>query len=323
MSYRLLTLKEEHVNEAVELFIENYKAEQKVSKLLPNNVIENPEIVKDYLVENISKPSIAIIDKDNKLVSYMITGFKFMFKGQRSVLVQEYGHASIERDKSHLYKLMYMDLAQIWSDDGIQLHNICYFGNDKILNETLFQIGYGATLNERLRDLSNIDNIDNFTQFEITQEIDISNLIELRIEDMKYYQKSPIFCNKDTDYNSAKSSLEEALNDGDTFLVHKDKNDNKINAIFIIGKSCDEGEGLLLKDTNTAQIKHAYISGNLRGTGIGKCMLQHSITWAKENGYDRIFVEHETANFSGGIFWSKHFDTYVNVAMRYIENVKK
>jgi len=316
MTYKQTEFKKEYIDDAVELFLESYKTEQQISRLLPINLINNKEVIKNYLKENVNEQSIAIT-KDNKLISYMITCYKFMFKGHRSILVQEFGHSSIEKDKSYLYRLMYMNLAQKWSDEGFLLHNICHFSNDKVLNETLYQIGFGLTINERLRDLSNIDNCK---QFKISEERDINKLINIQIEHMKYYKRSPIFFNKKSDYKTVKADIEKSQKAGDLFLVYKDEKD-KIQGLFILGKSCDEGEGLLLKNTNTAQIKNAYISPNNRGRGIGKALLQHSISKMKEAGYDRIFVEHETSNFQGTIFWRKYFDSFLNVSMRYIEKV--
>jgi hypothetical protein len=34
---------------------------------------------------------------------------------------------------------------------------------------------------------------------------------------------------------------------------------------------------------------------------------------------ERVFVEHETANFYGGNFWCTYFNPYVYASMRYID----
>jgi GNAT superfamily N-acetyltransferase len=80
-----------------------------------------------------------------------------------------------------------------------------------------------------------------------------------------------------------------------------------------------DGEGFLLQKTNTAQVKSMYARPGLRGKGIGLALLQKAIEWAQQNHYERLFVEHETANFYGGRFWSKYFTPYVYFSMRYID----
>ncbi len=41
--------------------------------------------------------------------------------------------------------------------------------------------------------------------------------------------------------------------------------------------------------------------------------------WAFENGFLRLFVEHETANVLGARFWSRHFSPYLYYSLRYID----
>ena len=53
---------------------------------------------------------------------------------------------------------------------------------------------------------------------------------------------------------------------------------------------------------------------------VGKALLQRVVKWSKENGYDRLFVEHETANYYGGNFWTSYFDPYMYFSMRYVDN---
>jgi hypothetical protein len=47
--------------------------------------------------------------------------------------------------------------------------------------------------------------------------------------------------------------------------------------------------------------------------------LQHAIEWSRQQGYERLFVEHETANIYGGNFWSSYFRPYLYASMRYID----
>jgi GNAT superfamily N-acetyltransferase len=88
---------------------------------------------------------------------------------------------------------------------------------------------------------------------------------------------------------------------------------------MIVGESTIDGEGFLLAQTNTAQIKSAYARPEVRGKGVGAALLQHAIEWSQQQGYDRIFVEHETANIYGGNFWGTYFSPYLYASMRYTD----
>jgi len=281
--------------------------------LLPASVSDEPSWIADSLIQRLEEPVVAVLCQQ-RLVGYMTTGFRFFFKGQQAAACPEFAHASVEEDKAILYQLMYMALAEKWVAEGIHLHILCHLAGDALLRETLFQLGFGAILAERLRDFSAVEG---GADVAIVREKDFSRLIDLEIEHNGYYRKSPIFILKDTDREFMATDLEEHSRTDD-FLVYCEKGEPA--ACFIMGESSAEEEGFLLRNTNTAQIKSAYVKPHLRGQGIGKAMLQHAVEWAQERGFERLFVEHETANFYGGNFWGRHFSPYLFIAMRYIEN---
>jgi GNAT superfamily N-acetyltransferase len=259
-----------------------------------------------------SEPGVAVI-LQGRLVGYMVSGFCFPFKGQQAAASPEYAHASEEEDKALIYPLMYMALAEKWISAGVHLHMIFHLAGDSVLKETLFQLGFGAILAERLRDFSPVGAA---AEVEIVREQDYTRLIDLHREHMKYYKGSPIFILKDGDRKSVVADLEKyACND--EFLVYYENNEP--SAYFVIGKSEQEQEGFLLRKTNTAQIKSAYAKPGTRNKGVGKTLLLQAVEWAKEYGYDRLFVEHETANYYGGNFWRQHFLPYMYVSMRYVD----
>jgi GNAT superfamily N-acetyltransferase len=104
---------------------------------------------------------------------------------------------------------------------------------------------------------------------------------------------------------------------GDVFFVY-DERDEPCGYI-IVGESTIGGEGFLLEQTNTAQVKSAYVRPESRGQGVGSALLQRALEWSHQQGYERVFVEHETANFYGGRFWSRRFEPYLCYSMRYID----
>jgi GNAT superfamily N-acetyltransferase len=313
MEYELVPFGKEHVDGAVGLFAESYAREREKLPLLPARASDDPDWIADCLMQRLAEPGVVVLRRQN-MVGYMTTGFRFSFKGQQAAACPEFAHAAVEEDKSILYQLMYMALAEKWVAEGIHLHILCHLAGDALLKETLFQLGFGAILAERLRGFSPIEG---GADVEIVRERDFSRLIELEIEHNGYYRKSPIFILKDTDREFMATDLEEHSRT-DEFLVYYEEGEPA--ACFIMGESSAEEEGFLLRGTNSAQVKSAYVKPHLRGQGIGKAMLRHGVAWAQERGFERLFVEHETANFYGGNFWPRYFSPYLFVSMRYIEN---
>lgn len=314
MQYRLVPLTQDYLESAVELFIENYKHEQEKIPLLPSRVLDEPEWIRNSLHSRLTNPGVAVVEQ-NQLLAYMVTGFQFPWKGQQAVLVPEYCHSAVVPKKRALYQRMYMHLAQEWVNNHIHIHTIGHFAHDRIIQETFYQLGFGAILAERLRDVSVVYGRDDVA---IVEEKDVSNLIELQIEHNRYYPKSPIFILKPTETPEVLADLEAHIQQGDVIFAYYEQ--HKPYAYMIVGNSAIGGEGFLLQHTNTAQIKSAYARPHVRGKGIGKALLQYAITWSQHQGYDRVFVEHETANFYGGNFWCNYFTPYVYFSMRYIDN---
>ena len=156
MPYTLVPLTQEYLEPAVELFIENYKHEQEHSPLLPSRVIDEPAWIHGVLQSKLANPGVVVVEQ-NHVLAYMVTGDQFQWKGQQAAIVLEYCHSAIVTKKQELYQRMYMYLAQEWVNHHIHLHLIRHFAHDTILQETLYQLGFGAILAERLRDCSAVD----------------------------------------------------------------------------------------------------------------------------------------------------------------------
>lgn len=304
----------DHLDAAAALFCAAYREEQAQSPLLPARALDDPAWVREALRARLPGPGVAMTSA-GRLTAYMLTGGAFAWKGQRAALVPEYGHGAEASGRRQRYQRMYMRLAQEWADDGRHLHLIGHLAHDQALRDTLFHLGFGAILAERLRDLAPVAGP---REHPVRLEPDPARLADIQAEHNGYYARSPIFLRKSTDRQEALADLMEHHGQGDVFLVYDDG--DSPCAYMIVGRSAIGAEGFLLQSTNTAQIKSAYIREDSRGKGIGQALLQSAIDWARGRGYDRLFVEHETANIYGGNFWGKHFSPYVYFSMRYIDN---
>ena len=314
MQYKIVPFIQDYLESAVNLFINNYKNERKKNPLLPLRAINEPEWILNSIKAFLDNPGVAVL-KNDRVIAYMVTGFLFPFKGQNAVLVPEYCHGSVLTDRKELYQRMYMQLADGWAKSRRNIHIVGHFAHDIVLQETLYQLGFGAILAEQIRDFSEVNGPP---EVNIVEEKDFEKLIDIDIEHLSYYPNAPIFIWKDTDRKAIVSGLESHSNNGDAFFVYYEQ--EKPCAYVIVGASTIGAEGFLLQNTNTAQIKSAYAQPHVRGKGIGKALLQCTVRWSREHGYERLFIEHETANYYGGNFWCKHFNPYVYFSLRYIDN---
>jgi GNAT superfamily N-acetyltransferase len=315
-NYQIVPFTADHVRAAVGLFICDYRREQQDSPLLPSETIDNADRVCDAIRPLLSNPGVAVL-KDNQVVAFMLSGYRFPFKGQKAIIVPEYCHASILPERRELYQIMYMHLANEWTRDDIHLHIIGHFAHNTILWESLYQLGFGAIIAEALRDLSRVQGAHTT---DIVEETDIERLLDISIEDSRYYRDAPIFLVRETKTDERRAILESSIREGNAYFAFYGS--DGADAYLGVGESASGTlkEGFLLRDTRTAEIKDAFVKPHIRGKGIGKSLLQCAVDWSIEHGYERLFVEFETANYFGGNFWRRHFTPYLYFSMRYIDS---
>ena len=315
MNYHIKEFSVNDIPDAVDLFLQSYKREKERNRILPDTIVTDPQLIITSLNSHVQNPGVAAFS-NNRLIGYMLTGSTFHFKNQNAALVPEYGHSVIHENRQELYTHMYMRLSSRWIQQNIHLHIIGHFTHDTVLTDTLFQLGFGAIISEKLRDLSTIASDPNIV---IQVEKNPQKIAVLEQELRCYARKAPIFIDKNTDAEVIISDLTNHMKNGDIFLVCY-VNDVPVG-YFCIGTLTKNGEGFLLQDTNTAQVKSALIKSSFRRKGFGTALLNEAVTWARNNGFDRLFVEHETANYSGSKFWEKYFTSYLYFSIRYINNM--
>jgi GNAT superfamily N-acetyltransferase len=328
MYIRKITVNE--TDRVYQIFLDNYREESKISSLLPSpdQFLSGENSLNNIIRNNIDRglldhPGFVIFDsqKEERLLGFMITGPIFDFKGQKTVIVPEYCHGTLgnHQERKLIYQRLYQKCSQIWVDQGCFLHLIGSFYHDEILKNTLFHLGFGAIIAERLRDLSHIEIKSSGTYLPVTPATDVDDLIEIEREHNLFYPESPVFITKSTDREEIRRNLENHFEKGDIIFTCRDN--DKVQGYLTVGESEENGEGFLLRKTNTAQIKSAFVYPEYRGREIGAALLHKAVEWSGEQGYDRIFVEHETANIFGGNFWAKYFEPYLVFSMRYVENI--
>jgi len=257
---------------------------------------------------------------------FMVAGPPFDFRGSVAALVPEFGHAVAAGEAAELVGALYAAVAERSVREGAQLHLIGHFAADAVTTAALFDLGFGAVVREQLRDLSDVavteagrgehdawlgrvERMPHAASWEA--------FAPLAVQHAAYYRQSPLFVVKDDGLDAAVEELEAHREAGDPLFVVRE-GDVPL-AYLIVGPCSGATEGRLLEGTATAQVRSAFVLPAARRSGIGGALLQHAVAWARGAGFERMFVEHETANPSGAAFWRRHFVPYLTFSMRYVE----
>jgi GNAT superfamily N-acetyltransferase len=240
---------------------------------------------------------------------FMIAAPAFAFRGSTAALVPEVGHEVAAGEEGALVGPLYAALAERLQREGVPLHLIGHFAADAATAATLFELGFGAVVRERLRDLSDVVVVDaarveheaRLARAErVPQAAPWDALAPLAAQHAAYYRESPLFVVKDASLGAAVADLEGHRSAGDAAFVMR--RGGAPVAYLIVGTCPGESEGRLLQGTSTAQVRSAFVAPGARRRGIGTALLQCAVAWSRGAGFERLFVEHETANPLGAPF---------------------
>jgi GNAT superfamily N-acetyltransferase len=300
--------------EAAALLEAAYAAERESSPLLPARLLGGGGEAARRIEACIPNGAVAAYGPEG-MAGFMAVSAVFPFKGQTAALVGEWAHAALPGDSAEIHRSLYAALGELLRGRGIRLHIVAHFEHDLPLCGCLFDLGFGTFLMERLRDLSPVPGAGAAA---VRREEDWQSIRWLEEEHMRYYRGSPIFLVKDSSPAAAAASLEEYRGGGNALFVHDDGGGTA--GYFVAGPCRGEDTGRLLRRSGSAQVLTAYCRPRARGRGAGAALLQACVDWARDGGYERLFVEHESANPLGARFWGRHFSPYLRFSMRYVED---
>lgn len=186
------------------LFRSAYERARRANPLLPFLTPEHEARLRAH-VERAFEHGGAAVWRDGSLAGYMIAGPPFEMRGLTASLVPEFGHAVAPGEEAAAYGALYAATADRWVRDGVQLHLIGHFAADRSTTAELFDLGLGAVVAERLRDLSDVARSRQAGRahgepgehdgriHQVTREEPWEPYAPLAAEHAAYYRQSPIF----------------------------------------------------------------------------------------------------------------------------------
>jgi len=331
--YRLTPTEPSMAADGFALFRDAYARATRASPLLPPLTPEHEARLLARVMRTFEHGGVAAW-RGGSLVGYMVAGPSFEMRGLTASLVPEHGHAVAPGEDAGLYGALYAATAEHLVRQGVHLHLIGHFAAEPEAAAELVDLGFGAFVAERLRDLSDVAQTHPVTNpvtnavtnhrdahdhriHRMPRETSWERLAPLAAQHAAYYRQSPLFLVKDDALDTAVAELEEHRRAGDALFVYLAAGEPL--AYLVAGTCHGTSEGRLLAGTATAQVRSAYAVPAARRGGIGSALLQRAVRWAREAGFERVFVEHETANLEGGPFWRRHFAPFVVFSMRYVD----
>lgn len=313
---RIESFKERHLEDAMGLFIENYKELLIKHPMVPLKYTEKKNVI--GLLKQIIKTGygvVAIIDES--IVGFLSCEVCFELKSSnKGAYIPEWGHAAIEENRQEIYQMMYESISLKWQEDGCVSSCITCLENDKEVLDGWFMNGYGMLVIDAVRKPRTIENCLVNAKVRKASFKDIINIDHLIKEHKEYMAKAPICLYIDGGETSG--NIEEWLVD-DEITLWVAEYDGEIVGIM---KTVINGDNActIVQDKGSVSIHIAHITDKARGLGIGKLLLDKVNEWTIVNGYERISVDFESMNMSARRFWLEHFEPVCYSLIRYFDD---
>jgi len=302
-----------HLDQALQLFLDEYDKERQRLPYLPNKDLLLNKF-KKRLRELFEKGIGITVFKQGQLIGYLI-GYPVdeLFNEKPGIYVPLYGHSTINNSKKEIYQELYKKAAEIWVEENYLTHAVTLFPYDKDVINTFFWLEFGLRCLDSIRKVELVENnINENIEIKKANVEDIKLMSELYRKDNLYYGSSPLFM--PIDQNVSIDNLKEWFEKDNHHLWMAFRENKLIGYIRIEPK----GETVISQYSKMMNVTGAFIDEKYRNQKIGKALLNEVLLWLKEKNYQLCGVDFESFNISGSNFWNKYFEPYTYSVVRNI-----
>lgn len=297
-SIEIVPFQRDHLQDAAVLVANRYRAERGINKSLPSQFEDADAVLpllKDYA--NGQAGIAAICEK--RLIGFLI-GLLITVRQVKTAYVPDWGHAADSEGGRKTYQTMYANLGSRWIADGYSAHAVTLLIHEREVMDAWFSLGFGMVEVDAVRDVSPIEGEKTKVEIRRAGLEDIDIVLTLRVALRQYLAEAPIFIPLMP--QRGRKFYEEWLPDSANalWLAYRDSD---VVAFMELTPSRRLGVAMPVSNENTVTIIGAFTKENLRQSGIGTTLLNHSLEWARSVGYKNCAAEFESANIIGSSFW--------------------
>lgn len=315
MSVEIVPFSECHLNDAAVLVTTRYRVERDLEKSLPAQ-FEQPDSVLPRLQNYANQRAGVAAIRNGRLVGFLV-GLLILNRGRRLAWSPDWGHAAESNDSREIYHAMYARLAPRWLANGCFTHAITALAHDRTTIDTWFSLGFGLITVDALRDIDPVPDL--VADIEIRRALleEIDHAMNLEVGLRRYIATAPIFI--PFIMQQEKESYAKWLSDSANALLLAYHNGDAVSFMRLQPSAYHV---LPISDKATVAITGAFTKANIRRSGIGTALLNHSLDWARSVGYRYCSVDYESTNILGSHFWQgRGFKPVCYSLVRHIDEI--
>jgi GNAT superfamily N-acetyltransferase len=243
------------------------------------------------------------VEDDGRLVAFQAATIVDGHGGRWSY-TPDVGHAAPWDASGRLRETLYSALADTWVRGACLEHVVTVLADDEVALATLARLGFGHVVVDLVRDLSPVESpgLPEGVHVRRADASDARAIAELDDGLRRHLQAAPVFVRRGP--APALDVLRRQIADS-ALAMFLAQRDGDAVAFLRIGPSAMD-VATIVRDPGTASISAAFTVPALRSGGIASRLLAAAVDWARDQGYARCAVDHESANREAARFWSRH-----------------
>lgn len=307
MSDEIIPFGGQHLDDAAALLAARQRAARAQVPELPER-FEQPAEVRPLIEQALGVErafGVAAL-RDGRMVGYLIgrealeTSF---VRRPREAVVDLAGHAVDAEDGVETYRALYAALASRWIEDGYFAHEVVVRAADDQALAAWFSLGFGQEGARGIRSLALLPNTESVEGIEVHRAgmEDAEPAARLQWQLALHHTGPPIFVPLPPESEGQFLRLTaERLSDPEhrVFLAIRGG-----EALGMMALAPPNPRAALVTPERCIHIDDAYTDPALRGSGVGRLLLEAAMAEAREDGYRWCSVSWMTANIPAQRFW--------------------
>lgn len=299
MSLEVVPFTEEYLEDAARLLASRHRADRKREPDLPaqfEDAAATARVLQHLVSVPAAGPGVAAL-REGRLAGYLLSILD-LDGDTRVARIFLPGHASELAEAGETYRDMYTAIAPRWLANGCFVHFVQQHANDEQAVDTWVSLGFGQRAVHTLRDTSHAPGAVAEVEIRRARPEDIDLLLRLDWEFSRYFATSPMFLPV-FGPERTRQFWEERLADPATpcWLAYRD---GEGIAFMILGV---EGLSSMLEFGKMVRIGVTFTDAAARQGGVGTALLNHSLDWARSQGYDHCLAGFVSTNILARRFW--------------------
>jgi GNAT superfamily N-acetyltransferase len=236
------------------------------------------------------------------MAGYLLCETGNLHDPQRRAFIPLHGHAILQGESTEVYREMYARLAPELLRAGIFDHQVEIPASDRLASDAWFSLSFGQRMHIATRALDPVKGVRRGFDVRLAGPSDLDEVFELFYGLCRYNTTSPMFWPNVFDVAAWRRETEADLANP-AYAVWTAYDRGRAEAVMFIRPTI---QNFLDRPERTAHVAIAFARKDARHGGIGSVVLEHCVSWARENGFQRIALDYLTFNLTGARFWEGH-----------------